>query len=329
MDENLKFKIITEGSLNGVSTTCRKYNISRTLYYRWLKRYKIKGIEGLNSIKKDFEPVNKTNKEVEAALLNLLKKYPDYGPKALKYLFSDMGYKISESAIYNIMKRNNLSTKEKRLKFSRKHPAKITSELPAFNQSNSGECWLFWITDYGQYNNLGHIFEFTLFDYKSRIACSRLYKEASFENFEELLTATAMPVAKTLHLKIKDLCILQDIKIFNLSNKDFNLKITKLLEDNRFDFKVFAISEKSEDLTQAYILKSNFTEASSNFLIPIINTDITFSQLKLQFQDYIRNYNITYKTLFDEEEFTPIEYHNKLTNTKLILPMWAYINREY
>lgn len=329
MDEDLKFKIITEGSVNGVSNTCSKYNISRTLYYRWLKRYKIRGMEGLNSVKKDFEPANKTNKEVESALLNLLKKYPDYGPKALKYLFSDMGYQLSESAIYNILKRNNLSTREKRLKFSRKHPVKITLELPDFNQVNSGECWLFWITDYGHYNNLGHLYEFTIFDYKSRIACSRLYKEASFENFEDLLTATAMPVAKTLNLKLTHLCILQDIKLFNLSKKTFNLKITKLLEDNRFDFKVLTISEKSEDLAEFYLLQSNFTEASSNFLIPLISTDITFSKLKLQFQDYIRNYNITYKTLFNEEEFTPVEYHNKLTNTKLILPMWAYINRDY
>lgn len=329
MDRDLKFKIITEGSINGISNTCRKYNISRTLYYRWLKRYKAKGIVGLDPIIKDFIPSNKTNKEVEEALLNLIKKYPSYGPRAIKYLFNDVGYKVSESAIYNIMKRNNLSNKENRIKFSRRHQSKITSALPDFNTASSGECWFFWITNYGRYNNLGNLYEFTLFDYKSRIACSRLYNEVTFNNFEDLLTASAMPVAKTLNLKVNHLCVLQDSKIFNLSNKSLNSKIHKLIEDNRFDFKVHIISDKSEELNTAYELRRIFTEGTSNFLIPWINSDIAFSKLKLQFQDYIRNYNIVYKTTFDKEEYTPVQYHNKVTNTKLILPMWAYINREY
>lgn len=329
VDKDLKFKIITEGSTNGVTNTCRKYNISRTLYYRWLNRYKAKGIDGLDSVKRGFIPFNKTNKEIETALLNLIKKYPTYGPKAIKYLFEDLGYKLSESAIYNIMKRNNLSTKENRIKFSRKHPCKITSELPDFNLTSSGQCWLFWITNYGHHSNVGNLYEFTLFDYKSKIACSRLYNEATFNNFEDLLTALAMPVAKTLNLKVNHLCILQDEKTFNLSQKNFTSEINKLLEDNRFDFKIQTLSNKNNDFIRISEVRENFTKEASKFLIPLLNSSITFSKLKFQFQDYIRNYNILYKTTFDEEEYTPVEYHNKLTNTKLILPMWAYINREY
>lgn len=329
MDKDFKFKIITEGATNGISETCRKYNISRTLYYRWINRYKAKGMDGLSNEKKAFVPSNKTHKEVEAALLNLIKNYPEYGPKALKYLFDDMGYKISESAIYNIMKRNKLSTKESRLKFSKTHKTAIVSTLPDFKEVNSGECWLFWITDYGTYNNLGHLYEFTLFDYKSRIACSRLYNAITFDNFEDLLTASAMPVAKTLNLKVTHLCFLQDNKIFSLSKKSFTSKINDLLEDNRFDFKVHVISDINEDLKEAYSLKRIFTEAASDFLFPLIKRDITFLNLKLQFQDYIRNYNLIYKSIYDTEAYTPVEYHNKVTNTKLILPMWAYINRYY
>lgn len=329
MDKDLKFKIITEGSLNGISCTCKKYNISRTLYYRWLKRYKANGIDGLAPLKKNFVPSNKTDKQVEGAILNLIKKYPAYGPKAIKYLFQDMGYKISESAIYNIMKRNNLSTKENRFIFSRKHNTKITSTLPDFYGASSGTCWLFWITDYGQFNNIGHLYEFTFFDFKSRIACSRLYNEANFNNFEDLLTASAMPVAKTLKLRVSHLCILQEDNVFNLNSKSFTSRLNKLLEDNRFDFKVHILSNEIEVLNSIYKLKRNFTEETSNVLIPWIKKDITFSDLKFKFQDYIRNYNIVHKSNFDGEEYTPVEYHNKVTNTKLVLPMWAYINREY
>jgi len=32
-------EILEDGKLNGVSQACRKYGISRTLYYRWQQRY--------------------------------------------------------------------------------------------------------------------------------------------------------------------------------------------------------------------------------------------------------------------------------------------------
>lgn len=329
MNKDFKFKVITEASTNGVSKTCEKYDISRTLYYRWLNRYKANGIDGLSSSKKDFIPTNKINNEIETALLNLIKQYPTYGPKAIKYLFDDLGYKISESAIYNIMKRNSLSKKEERLKFSRKQQTEVATALPNLNQILSGECWLFWITDYGSYNHLGHIYEYTLFDYKSRIACSRLYNKITFSNFEDILTSTAMPVAKTLNLKISYLCFFQSCKIMNISTKTFNYKINKILDDNGFDFKIHTFMDKSEDLNIVNNLKEQFTEKTSAFLVPLINKGITFLELKLKFQDYIRNYNIADKNIFDIGEYTPIEYHNKLSNTKLILPIWAYIKREY
>ena len=86
MKKDFRFKIISDGLKDGVSATCRKYNISRTLYYRWLKRYQANGIDGLKDMQKDFVPVNKTDIHIESALLNLIKDYPHYGPKALKQI---------------------------------------------------------------------------------------------------------------------------------------------------------------------------------------------------------------------------------------------------
>ena len=202
VQKDFRFKIISEGLANGVSVTCRKYNISRTLYYRWLKRYKSKGIDGLEDVKKDFIPINKTDIEIEDALLNLIKEYPHYGPRALNYLFDELGYKISESAVYNIMKRNQLTKKEDRIKFAKKQDSKVITSIPPLTMLKSGECWIFWITDYGSYKITGNIYEYTFYDLKSHIACTRLYQEVSLENFEDLLAATAMPVAQTLHMNI-------------------------------------------------------------------------------------------------------------------------------
>ncbi|MGL6107760.1 helix-turn-helix domain-containing protein [Romboutsia sp.] len=329
MQRDLKFKIISEGLKNGISVTCKKYNISRTIYYRWLKRYKYKGIDGLDSIKKDFVPTNKTTIEIENALIDLIKEYPHYGPKAIKYLFDELGYNISESAIYNIMKRKNLSKKENRIKFAKKKEDKIVQSIPSLNELNSGECWVFWVNDYGYFENIGKVCEYTLYDFKSRIACTRLYNEVSFDNFEDLLTAVAMPVAKTLNLKINYLCFFKDDKVVKQSRKNFKSNVNNIISDNGFNFKIHIVLDSNNDFDEIHKFKNEYTERCISFLMTLINDSVEFSLLKIKFQEYLRNYNINCKHIFDNEEYSPIEYHNKLTNTKLILPIWAYIDRKY
>lgn len=329
MQRDLKFKIISEGLKNGISITCKKYNVSRTIYYRWLKRYKSKGIDGLEDIHKDFIPTNKTPIETENDLLNLIKEYPHYGPRAIKYLFDELDYNISESAVYNIMKRNNLTKKESRIKFAKKQEHNITDSIPSLNELHSGECWIFWITNYGYFENVGNIYEYTLYDLKSKIACTRLYNEVSFDNFEDILTAAAMPVARTLNLKINYLCFCENSKLLKQSGKNFKSKINKIISDNGFDFKIRILLHTNDDLDKIDELRKKYTEGCISFLMTLINGQISFSELKIKFQDYLRNYNINYTSIFDNEEYSPIGYHNKLTNTKLILPIWGYIDRKY
>lgn len=328
MQKDFRFKIISEGLKNGVSVTCRKYNISRTLYYRWLKRYKSKGIDGLSDIEKDFVPANKTKTETENALLELIKEYPDYGPRALNYLFDELGYNISESAVYNIMKRNNLTTKKLRLNFAKKQEHKTTQSIPPLTELKSGECWLFWITDYGSYET-GTLYEYTLYDLKSQIAATRLYDNISFKNFENLLTAVAIPVGKSLHMKIKFLCFFQDNKVLKQLGKTFKSRLNKLILDNGLDCHMHIIPNSNNDLEQINIYKNTYTEGCLSFLIPYLNENVTFSDLKLAFQDYLKDYNLTHKSIFHNMAYSPVEYHNQLTNTKRILPIWAYVERSY
>ena len=330
MKRNFRFNIISEGQKNGVSATCQKYNISRTIYYRWLKRYKTQGIEGLDDLKRSFVPVNKTSTEIEAVLLNLFSTYPHYGPKAINYLLDEMGYNISESAVFNVMKRHHLTNKESRLKFAKNKKNNITPTLPSFNEINSGECWLFWITNYGAYKNTGNIYEYTLYDLKSQIACTRLYNEESFENFEDLLTAVAMPVAQSLHLNIKYLCFYEDNKVLRQLGKTFKSKINKIILDNGFDFKVHILIGNNEDLGQTYEFKNKYTEGCISFLMPLLHTQVTFDEVKVKFQGYVKDYNLNIKSIiWEHKAYSPVQYHNKLANTKLILPIWAYAGRKY
>ncbi|MCT4545277.1 MAG: helix-turn-helix domain-containing protein [Vallitalea sp.] len=328
MQKDLKFNIITEGQKNGISSTCRKYNISRTIYYKWLKRYQSLGMEGLEDIKKDFVPINKTNQQIEKAILNLIRTYPNYGPRAIKYLLEEINYHVSESAVFNVMKRNNLTNKENRLRFARKRRQKQTQTIPPISELNSGECWLFWITDYGNFDNIGNLYEYTIFDLKSRIACSRLYTDICYEHFEDLLTGVALPIELTLNLNARYLCFFSDSKLLKHSSKDFVSKLNDILIDSGFDIDIHII-KTNDNNGKLLDFRSQYTKGSMTSLLPLINSGMSFVDLKAQLQQHVRNYNINNKHLYDTVLYSPIEYHNHLTNSKLILPIWAYINRQY
>lgn len=44
-----RLAIIQEGQREGATATCRKYNLSPSLYARWKTKYLAKGVEGLKS----------------------------------------------------------------------------------------------------------------------------------------------------------------------------------------------------------------------------------------------------------------------------------------
>ncbi len=326
MDRHVKFNIISEGQKFGVSSTCKKYNVSRTLYYRWLKRYKTLGIKGLDDVVKNFIPVNKTKPEVASTILNLIKKHPNYGPREIKYLVEEIGHNISESAVYNVMKRNNLTTRGKRIKFSNKKTKEINRNYPNFDSLTSGECWMCWTTSYGVFENIGPIYEYTIFDYKSKIACSRLYTQLSMENFEDILTALAIPVAHGLNLDVKHLCFFEDSKII-FKHKGSFLSHT-ILHNNGHDIDIHILKE-GDNLAKTEELRKDYTHNCLSFLMPLIHKGLSFSELKIYLQKYIRDYNINNQLSYNGDFYSPVEYHINSTNSKMILPLWAYIERRY
>jgi transposase len=328
MQKEIKFNIITEGLKNGVSPTCRRYNISRTIYYRWLNRYKANGIEGLNDIQKEFVPSNKTNKEIEKKLLQLSQTYPKYGPKAIKYLLEESGIDISESAVYNVMKRHGLTNKESRMKFARKKVSPSDMIMPPLSQINSGECWICWITDYGHFDAVGRVYEYTIIDAISHIACTRLYKTISYENFENLFTAVAIPVAQTLNFETGNLCFFKDNKLLKQSRNIIKSKINKITYDNGFDITIHELGEYI-DIDKINLVKQQYTQDFIAQFMSLIRCGSTFKELKLQLQQHVRKYNLCQKRMFNDEFLTPVEYHSKFINSKPILPLWAYIDREY
>lgn len=325
MDKQLKFNIISDGQKYGVSSTCKKYNISRTLYYRWLSRYKTHGIKGLDDIKKSFTPINKTKPDVVSTILNLIKKHPNYGPREIKYLLDEIGNGISESAVYNVMKRSNLTTKAKRVKFANKKKKDIKRNYLDFDSLKSGECWLCWSTFYGEFEGIGVIYGYTIFDYKSKISSTRLFNQCSMKNFEDILTGLAIPFAQSLNAEVKHLCFLEDNE--NEKQKGSFL-LSTVVQNVGYHVDIHLLKE-NDNFIKVEELRKDYTHHCLSFLLPLIHKGISFNELKIHLQNYIRDYNIYNKLSYDGELYSPVEYHVKSTDTEMILPLWAYIERQY
>ncbi len=327
MEKEMKYRIISEGQQDGVTLTCKKYKISRTLYYRWLKRYQSLGLDGLGGIRTSKAPANKTQPSTEKVIFNLIRSYPHYGPKALSYLLDEIGYQISESCVYNVMRRHDLSTRQKRQGFATHSVNTFLDQSPDLSSLASGQCWLFWISDLGSTHVLGHLFKYTIFDAKSRIACTRLYKTIDFSNFEDLLTSVAFPIAQSLNLQPSLICFFEDCLLLHTKKHNFLGRFHNTIRDNGFDIHSHIISGHQ---VQAFKqMRYNYSRYCMKALTSIIASHETLDDCRLGLQQFIRYYNLHQDQTYPDGSYTPVDYHNKLSGTKTILPVWAYIDRLY
>ena len=99
---------------------CAYYDISRKTAYKWIERYKQKGLVGLEDLSRapDRHP-NATAKEIEEAVLAFRRKYPRWGPKKilhrLENRFPDAPWP-SISTAGAILKRNGLVVPRRRVR---------------------------------------------------------------------------------------------------------------------------------------------------------------------------------------------------------------------
>lgn len=104
-----------EGS---VSKACLSFNTTRTTYYRWKERFDEHGIQGL------FDKEPKTRNELSLVKVNLREKVihlstsnPSWGCKKISQYLNQKHIKISPSSTQNILKEENLSTRQKRIEY--------------------------------------------------------------------------------------------------------------------------------------------------------------------------------------------------------------------
>lgn len=330
MDCAKKLEILLAGRNEGVKACCARYGISRTLYYRWLKRYESRGMAGLEEGRKQFTPANKTDPGLVSVLLSVVRNNPAYGPRELAYRLEDMGRRIGESAVYNVLRREKLSTRAQRQNFAARKERKALEALPRFGDYGSGECWLFWTSFYGQFEPAGSLYVYAILDLKSRIACARLYTSSHIGHFSELLEGVAIPVARLLKLEPKCWCLFDHGDLKAASRGRAYAELYDLAYRHSFDVKVHAPGgDASLSAQSVRQVMEEYNRRILSELLPLLQGGADLKDVKIRLQKRLRDYNMLEPQDFGGRPLAPLDYHAEMTRCPKILPVWAYMEREY
>jgi len=104
---------------NNITYSCREFNISRAVYYKWLKRFAKLGYLGLQDKEKAKPKMpNQIKPDKEKIILNYIIEYPTHGPRRIANELKQQGMTISDTGVYNVLRRKSLNRCLDRLFFA-------------------------------------------------------------------------------------------------------------------------------------------------------------------------------------------------------------------
>lgn len=174
MNERLRFVMTLESGLYSMSEVCDRFGVSRRTGYKWLNRWRDKGVEGLDD--EDRRPRSsprRTPAGVEELVVEARRAHPDWGPKKLLDVLWKRFPEVelpAKSTTAAILKRQGL-VEHRRRRRRRHHPGRPFCPVTAPNQ--------LWTADFkGQFRTGDGVYCYplTIADQHSRflLACQGL-----------------------------------------------------------------------------------------------------------------------------------------------------------
>jgi transposase InsO family protein len=126
--------IVRAQQIGNVTKACRDFGISRSLFYRWRKRYLAYGPAGLHPGWQGAQRGRPSTLSVQAerAILAMAVVCPTWGPLRLAQqlaLPAHGGWKLAASTIYRLLRRSGLQTRWERLAVLEAHSAQAAGLL--------------------------------------------------------------------------------------------------------------------------------------------------------------------------------------------------------
>ena len=124
--------------LGNVSAACREAGISRTLFYRWKKRFTCYGIDGLHPRRTSTRPGRRIQLDStkERKIVAMALAWPSWGPKRLSLQLEREGVVVSPSTVWRSLHRLGLGTRTDRLLVLEVHSAERAGLLTERTRRN-------------------------------------------------------------------------------------------------------------------------------------------------------------------------------------------------
>jgi len=120
---NFKYSVLEHARKHkNVTSTCKLFNLSRTTYYAWLRRFHQLGYLGLKDQERAQPQMpNQIKPDQEQIIDNYIVNYPTHGPRRIAYELRFRGIIISETGVYHVLRRNGLNHRLDRLFYAQEH----------------------------------------------------------------------------------------------------------------------------------------------------------------------------------------------------------------
>jgi transposase InsO family protein len=114
-EQRVRFVVAASRREKPLAQLCREFEISRPTGYVWLKRYREQGLAGLeeHSRKPRLSPM-RTVGTLEERVIELRRKWPDWGARKIKKRMSEEGIKMAASTVHRIFLRHQLVREQDR-----------------------------------------------------------------------------------------------------------------------------------------------------------------------------------------------------------------------
>jgi len=176
------------------------------------------GMSGLE-LKEPKKPImpNKVDAETEDRILAYVMQFPSDGPKRIFYELKSEGVSIGETGIFNVLKRNALTTKDKRIAYSKQVPdssRKRHSQKGNIGKENTshlekstypGHRVIQRIDYMGTFDGIGKIYQYSVIDTFSRWGIVKLYNRKREIDVWDYFEVKLVYLMKIFNLNIKQL----------------------------------------------------------------------------------------------------------------------------
>ena len=111
MDARLEFVMLASVEGANVRNLCRRFGVSPTTGYKWLERWRLDGMAGLQELPR--RPQNSPSRsaaETEEAVLSVRAEHPAWGGRKIARRLKDLGHKAAPapSTVTAILKRHGI-----------------------------------------------------------------------------------------------------------------------------------------------------------------------------------------------------------------------------